>query len=212
MTKICTLMVLLALLCLPCSRAFSQSSAGSLPIVLVVFDAAVTPAREVQLRWTVQQQFVTDFFNVERSNDGLNWQSIAAIPSSGVSSTPVSYSSTDKMPLNGINYYRIRIRSHDGSSGHTIVKAIQVDIIRSPRLYPNPASDMLHVGLIKPPGNAYWILNIINPAGQSILQKKYSSYFTAANISVGAFPNGLYHVEITDGSNRQVNTLLINHH
>jgi hypothetical protein len=212
MRKIFTLPVILALFATPVTKAFSQAVPGSLPVVLVVFTADVTPNQEVMLNWTVQQQFVPYVFNVERSCDGLAWQSITTITSSGPSSKPVSYAATDKMPLNGVNYYRVRIRSHDGSSGHTEAKGVQVKIMRSPRLYPNPASDFVHVSLVAIPKSDYWTLTIFDPYGQQVLQKKYSNYFTSVDIPVRSFPDGLYNIEIADGSNRHMNTLLISRH
>jgi hypothetical protein len=115
MKKIAAQWLLLAFMATPAGRAFSQSSTAALNPVLVVFCASLSGNKEVRLTWTVQQQFVTDVFDIEKSTDGLHWAAIFIINATGFSSKPVSYTTSDDMPIKGSNLYRVRISSMDGS-------------------------------------------------------------------------------------------------
>lgn len=212
MKKIFALWLQLAVMTMPGAGAFSQSAAGSIQPVLVTFNASLSNAREVYFTWTVQQQFVTDIFNIEKSTDGLHWTSIATLPSTGISSKPVSYSAIDNMPIKGLNLYRLRISSMDGSSIYTVVKSVNVGGPVTIRLYPNPSVSLVTVSLEKRPEASYWSLLLINQIGQIVAQKKYHNSETKICLPVVNYPNGNYILQISEGNTRQHNALMINHH
>jgi Secretion system C-terminal sorting domain len=208
MKKIAALGLLLVIIVTPAGRLFSQSSAGALQPVLVSFNASLSNDREVRFTWTVQQQFVTDIFDIEKSTDGQHW----TIKSTGISSKPVSYTASDDMPIKGSNLYRLRISSMDGSCIYTVVKNVSVGIPVATRLYPNPSVNLVTVSLAQRPEAGYWYLLLINTMGRVVAQKKYHNSETKICLPVGNYPNGNYILQISDGNARQQTTLMINHH
>ncbi len=212
MKKNFVLWLLLTFMAVPAGRAFSQSSAGSLQPVLVAFSASLSNNHEVRFTWTLQQQFITDIFDIEKSIDGLHWASIATIKSTGISSKPVTYTAIDNMPIKGSNLYRLRIRSVDGSSIYTVVKNVNVGAPVAVRLYPNPSVNLVTVSLAQRPEASYWQLSLINQTGRVVAQKKYHSSETKICLSVGNYPNGNYILQISEGNSRQHTALMINHH
>lgn len=83
-----------------------------LPIVLGIFTATRNNATAV-LQWTTLQETNTDHFIIERSTDGINYESIGTVTAKGNSTTESKYQFTDKQMATGINYYRIKTIDKD---------------------------------------------------------------------------------------------------
>ena len=122
MNKVCALLLTLALVTGTADTVFSQTSTGSLPVVLVTFNASLGGNQQVLLSWTIQQQFTAETYDIEKSTDGLHWTSIITVKAAGISSKPVTYNAVDNSPLKGPNLYRLRISSTDGNTGYSIVR------------------------------------------------------------------------------------------
>ena len=78
-----------------------------LPLNWLSFSAALNDF-SAELNWITANESNTDYFNIERSNDGLNFSSIGRIAASGNSDHTISYSFKDFEPVQGSNYYRIQ--------------------------------------------------------------------------------------------------------
>lgn len=211
MKKIALLWLLAATAAMSSDRVFSQSNAGTIQPVLVTFNASLGNYREVHFTWTVQQQFITDVFTIEKSTDGLYWASIATIKSTSFSSKPVTYNAVDNMPVKGSNLYRLRISSMDGNSIYTVVKHIHVTVPVSIRLYPNPSADIVTISLARRPVSATWGLWLIDAMGRAVVQRQYYNSETKICLPVNGYPNGHYTIQICDGNTKEQTALLINH-
>ncbi|MGP8214703.1 MAG: T9SS type A sorting domain-containing protein [Bacteroidia bacterium] len=89
------------------------SSSAPLPVQLTAFTAECQNYFAL-LQWTVATQSNNDYFTIDRTQDGVNYQTIAVVKGAGNSSEPITYSATDESPLNGISYYRISQTDFDG--------------------------------------------------------------------------------------------------
>ena len=183
------------------TSGFAGFSLGALPVVLVGFDA-VKQGNSVNITWSTQQEFNTNFFQVERSFDGANYQAIAKVAAAGNSTTPRSYSYADGAPARGIAYYRVRIVDLDGKVGFTTVKAIRaVANTAKVSVYPNPAISVANV-VVNNTDNQAFSLNVFNRNGQLVSQKRASAGTTAVALEVSALPAGDYIIDVNfaDGS------------
>jgi hypothetical protein len=96
----------------------------------------------VAITWTVSDQLNNDSYEIERSNDGKTFKIIDTKLSSGESSLPVSYTSTDAALAAGEYYYRIKSKSKNGIIAYS--DAVKVSIIKeSPAMFvfPNPVTN-----------------------------------------------------------------------
>jgi Secretion system C-terminal sorting domain len=183
---------------------------GALPVVLGNFSANLSTGNKVVISWTTTQEINTDRFDVEKSIDGISWQSIATQKATGFSAAPVSYSATDEAPFKGSNFYRIIVRDIDGKTSISAIRNVRLSALGKVNVYPNPASNTVNVSLSDVP-RSEWTITVINNAGQVVLQKKYSKSTTLVNLPVSTYPNGNYTLEITDGAVKQQNKLMISH-
>jgi hypothetical protein len=115
-----------------------------LPIKITSFSAS-KDAGAVNLEWkTLKNDQVS--FEVERSEDGRNFTKIATVTGQpNRSGSEQRYSYLDKTPLQGNNYYRIRVVEIDGNVLYTTTLNVRLAANVKLSVFPNPAVDVLQV-------------------------------------------------------------------
>lgn len=84
-----------------------------LPIELLSFSFEIHPG-VVLLRWITATEINNDFFTIERSRDMLQWEELGKIQGAGNSNELLSYNFSDRNPVRGISYYRLKQTDFDG--------------------------------------------------------------------------------------------------
>ena len=110
-----------------------------LPVELVSFDGAYeNPV--VTLTWQTASELNNDYFTLERSASGTQFETLAKISGAGTSSQAHSYSYIDASPFPKVTYYRLKQTDYDGASEYS--KIIRVETLqekeRKMSVYPNP--------------------------------------------------------------------------
>lgn len=116
---------------------------STLPITLSMFNATRIENDIVKLEWQTQVETNNDFFTIERSLDGYNWQAIGRIKGSGNSEKLMSYQFMDENPLNETMYYRLKQTDYNGLFVYSNVLDVVAgnSIENTLKIYPNPFSD-----------------------------------------------------------------------
>lgn len=81
------------------------------PIVLSIEDVymeAVLEGDEAKIKWITSSETDNDFFLLEHSTNGINWQFIDEVQGQGTTQLIHTYNSIHRTPEQGINYYRLR--------------------------------------------------------------------------------------------------------
>jgi hypothetical protein len=112
-----------------------------LPIELLSF-SAVAKETFVEINWITATEINNDYFNVERSADGINFSSINKIEGAGNSTQILNYSMLDDGPLEGKSYYRLKQTDYDGNTSYSNTEAVEFNTSNNFNLeiYPNPFS------------------------------------------------------------------------
>jgi hypothetical protein len=131
--------------CLDCGsfNAFtlaSSSPLNPLPVELLFFDAKLNNERKVDLIWQTASEHNNDYFSIERSQDGENFEVITIVPGAGNSNDLLSYLSKDENPFPGISYYRLKQTDYDGAFEYSPLKVVQLLEEGIVSIYPNPSS------------------------------------------------------------------------
>lgn len=132
------------------SRPFVyENQRAALPVELISFDAETNQAKEVVLTWSTAVEINNDYFLIERSQDGFNWETIANIKGVGNTTNTSTYEAIDPFPLNSISYYRLQQTDIDGRFTHSKIVAINTkhEIKSEVNLYPNPTSKQCTISL-----------------------------------------------------------------
>ena len=101
---------------------------AALPITLLYFEAQQTKQNEVLLTWSTADESNNSFFTIERSSNGLDFVPIARLDGAGNSTTVLNYQYIDLLPLNGLNFYRLKQTDFSGDYSYSEVKAINVEM------------------------------------------------------------------------------------
>jgi len=118
----------------------------TLPVQLVQFIATKQDDGSVKLSWATAQEVNSDFFDVERSGDQTDWTSLGTVKAKGFSSITSNYSFTDKTPLDGNGYYKLKMVDLDGKfqySNTLVVTSNSND--QALVIYSNPFSDQIRM-------------------------------------------------------------------
>ncbi len=146
------------------------------------------------LKWTTLQEQNTSFFTVERSTDGIRFESIGTVKASGNSSSTKNYTLTDGVPAKGINYYRIRQVDRDGNFGYSETRSLTFDKTNTEiTITPNPARGKIAITV---PGNKKALkVYIYSSKGEKVGTFTINGEYLKLNLPV--YPSGVYYVTIS---------------
>lgn len=118
-----------------------------LPLQLLDFTASANGSHIV-LGWVTAREENTNYFAIERSEDGKTFTEQGQVQASGNSSEQKTYVFIDQQPLQGINIYRLRMVDRDGHFTYSKIVAVIMDPQNTLSLYPNPATRELTVHIL----------------------------------------------------------------
>ncbi|TVQ14254.1 MAG: T9SS C-terminal target domain-containing protein [Bacteroidetes bacterium] len=129
---------------------FSTWTAGSsdspLPIVLLSFEA--TPLNhEVEVSWVTAAEINNDFFTVERSVNGVDFEAIHFVQGAGTTSHANHYAVIDHEPLTGLSYYRLKQTDYNGDFEYSNIVSVytQKAALADMKVYPNPSNGNFNI-------------------------------------------------------------------
>lgn len=117
----------------------STSGNNPLPIELLNF-TAVNNNRTIDLNWQTATEHNNDYYTVERSKDGINFEILTTVPAVGNSVELLSYTTKDNHPYSGLSYYRLKQVDTDGSFEYADIRSVVVDGISGVQFFPNPSA------------------------------------------------------------------------
>src|SRR5258708_6134694 len=100
------------------------SYAGGTPAVVFKNFKGVVNDRQIDLSWATMMESGIDYYEIQRSGDGMNFYNIDQIDSKMSISTndfQLNYQYADAHPLPGTSFYRIQVVGKDGSIIQTTV-------------------------------------------------------------------------------------------
>jgi hypothetical protein len=106
-----------------------------LPDIKLQF-AAIQNTNNVKLQWIVNDIAGLKEFEIERSADGNNWNTLV----NKQTNSATNYTSEDNAPLQGQSYYRVKLVYADGKSLYSAVQPVYFsNQLKQVKLFPNPA-------------------------------------------------------------------------
>lgn len=140
----------------------------------------------VEVVWSVANEVSVANYVIERSLDGKAFEPIKTIAATNKN----QYTVNDAKPINGTNYYRIKIVDKNGKFNYSVIKSIAiVNNKLHCSVYPNPTCSQLNVSINGEGGS----LILTDVMGKIVLQK---NNVKAGNtiLNVTAFPKGVYNL------------------
>ncbi|CAN5838172.1 T9SS type A sorting domain-containing protein [soil metagenome] len=156
-----------------------------IPLNFISFNA-VKKDNTVLLNWVTDHEANTAVFEIQRSNDGTIFESIGSIASNNNSGINV-YRFADRLPLTGINYYRLKQVDITGRYVYSVTIKINFLKLVSISLSPNPVKDILHIA----GAENFEDVKLVNIQGSILLKMKG---ITGLSVKVNALPAGQYFI------------------
>ena len=174
------------------------TTTGTLPVELLSFTAKKNEGT-TNLFWQTGSEINFDHFVIERSSDGIHFESIGRVEAAGTVSSVSNYSFTDENPLPGNNYCRLKIVDKDET--YTFSQTIAIDFtskeINKVSLYPNPVYDVLS---LMTDGTSAKV-KILNLDGKTLFEANIQNINT--QIDVRELTQGIYILRFENENNSQ---------
>lgn len=167
--------------------AYNNTSIILLPITLSSFNVKKV-GREVKIDWETEAEINNDFFTIERSQNGLDWENIAIIQGAGNSSNKLSYQTYDKYPFSGTSYYRLFQTDFDGNRTYSSIVSVDFEI-GNLYIYPNPASQNIVIT-----GKNAENVRLFDPMGKEVTEmtKIIFADKNSIHLDISKLSSGLY--------------------
>ncbi|PZF73518.1 T9SS type A sorting domain-containing protein [Taibaiella soli] len=165
-----------------------------LPLKLLSFDAEKAGTSN-NVSWTTAEEKNVGHFEIERSADGANWNTIGIISVDAHETVTHSYSYQDQQPIAGTNFYRLKIVDQDQRFQYSQVVVIRQNAsgVASLHIYPNPAHAIATIEL---PADATGSeLSVYNAVGVQIYKQSVTGQQTT--ISTENYAPAVYYIVIT---------------
>ena len=183
-----------------CTSCFTVTAL--VPVEWLSFKA-ISNENSVDLIWEIASEEQSDFYEVQRSADGQNWKVLGELAARGFTHQTVEYNYRDRLPLQGLNYYRIRQVDLDGSAFFS--ETIVVDRLLTGfdfDLFPNPVLDELKLRMYGAGEEAVGI-RIYDLFDQLVYESLNNDPTApAASIDLADLPGGMYLLTIQQGARK----------
>ncbi|MEQ8926886.1 MAG: T9SS type A sorting domain-containing protein, partial [Fulvivirga sp.] len=122
----------------------STTANNPLPVTLVSFEGMLTD-ETVLIKWKTSTEINNDYFELQRSANGMDYETIALIQGSGNTARQIEYDYLDTKPIAGNNYYRLKQVDFDGQvtieNKIVLVEYIPKNFTLLFNVFPNPTSE-----------------------------------------------------------------------
>ncbi|MEO5562964.1 MAG: hypothetical protein ABIR18_06000, partial [Chitinophagaceae bacterium] len=139
-----------------------------LSVKLQNFTTAIK-GRQVNINWTVSEEENLNGYELQFSADGIHFKTLSFLKANNSS----RYSSDHKSPVNGSNYYRLKMNDLDGKTSYSAISKINFTINDGTTLYPNPANGFCYITLNTDMINKSGSLMILTLSGRVIQQQNF---------------------------------------
>lgn len=110
---------------------------NTLPIDLLYFKTECID-QDVLISWSVAAQHNNDFFTIERTLDGINFEEIAKIDGAGTVNETIDYNYVDVSPYRAKTFYRLKQTDHNGIHKYFDLVENTCSKTKETIVYPNP--------------------------------------------------------------------------
>ncbi len=187
---------------------FTIIQGAALPVDLLMF--SVRPAsnnQDVILSWSTAQEYNNERFELERSVNGVDFETIGTVLSKTQNSNQIqAYQYTDYKPGRGHFYYRLKQIDVDGSFEYSPVKSVLIQYLPSEFVIaPNPVFVGYELSIYTQ-YEANYLLSIWDASGKSIFSSTLSG---DQNLRLAKLSAGLYNYRIVYGGQMTFGKIMV---
>lgn len=155
---------------------------SSLPVELAAFEARKDNNTTALLNWVTGSEINTDHFRVEHSPNGSVFQTIGRITAQGKPNQQTPYAYRHNNPVQGLNYYRLRMTDRDGQFSFSPIEVLDFESIgKNFMVYPTVVGQYQPLHIVPQTAMPYQ-LELFNLNGQKVttINSEGATEFAAA--------------------------------
>lgn len=164
-----------------------------MPITLISFDAQHIKNNLVEINWSTANEINNDLFEIQKSTDGKEFQTIGKQKGERNSIEVRDYKFIDNEPINNSAYYRLKQIDLNGTITLSEVVTLQKSNPTNFNVYPNPTSESFSVT-----NPDIVIVYVCDITGRILTQQNLTS--EGNNVNISHLPKGVYIVKTLDKS------------
>lgn len=180
-----------------------------MPVELISFTVKVVD-KKVELYWETASETNNNYFTIERTTDGGNYEPVRNVNGAGNSNERKKYTAIDDNPVNGPALYRLTQTDFDGKFTEFEPVYVNVDLSDlSYTIYPNPVnSNNTEISIVQAEkGNTE--IAVYSESGKKVFEKKYCQESDCViKINFDSYKEGVYLLFVKSGD-RQFQTKII---
>jgi len=169
-----------------------------LPVELTDFRAKTVDNSIVELDWKTKSERENDFFTIERSPTGIEFEAIGTMDGAGNSSMDIDYKFKDVAPISGMSYYRLKQTDFDGTEKYSNIISVEIkSSFADLDIYPNPVKNNSFITFNSTiEGNVS--VSIYDIAGSKVLDVKHSveKGDNKLELQTNRLPKGMYFIAL----------------
>jgi hypothetical protein len=181
----------------PLCQSSSTNCSVPLPIELTGFDAKYED-KIVKLNWSTSTEINNDFFTIEKSRDGENFETVKVIKESVNSNNTKNYASIDEWPYAGLSYYRLKQTDLDATFKYSDVRAVNSQN-RANGLFvqPNPSENFIDI-IFDIPNSQNMSLHIYDMLGKHVYKSELVTNpgFNKSRHNISELSKGIYFINL----------------
>ena len=149
-----------------------------------------------QLAWSTATEQNNDYFEVQHSINGIDYEVIGEVEGAGNSVSILDYTFEDSSPKAGINYYRLKQIDYDGGFEYSPVISVTTISEESFHFYPNPSKGMITLNFSGPAVDEGSV-NVYNASGMVMKTIELSGNFYNTQLDLSTLGRGQYILKFT---------------
>lgn len=188
---------------------FTLSTIGTFPVEWLGFDAWPVEG-QVQTQWVTASELNSDYFEVQRSQDGDWFEDVTQVAAAGNSQEILTYEAIDPTPYLGRSYYRVKQVDQDGTFSYSPTVSVMLAAEGSLSLFPNPTDERVTIDYdSRLSGPAEVVISDLR--GRKVLTQTYSLDIGRHQIplDVSRLGEGVYTVQVSQGTARYSLRLMV---
>lgn len=176
---------------------FAEGFGGNpLPVTLSSFSLNVKENKIIELNWKTESEINSDYFDVERSEDGINFNTIGKVTGHGTTDQPHNYELIDNNPVCANSYYRLHQFDIDSKEHFSSILSAHISCNQI-SIYPSPVSDQITISNSEyNSGETKIIIKSID--GKLVFENTFKFDADKKMIDVSFLSGGLYFIQISN--------------
>ncbi len=175
-----------------------------LPVKMISFNATLGSNNKVDLTWVTANEENLHHFNVERSVDGINFETVGLVFAKAQAGGSANYTfseNADGFANNSIVYYRLRSIDNDSKTQLSNTRIIRLSKENTNEIkiatYPNPVVSELRISIPTTWQNKIVVYNLVNMNGQIVRQITKAKGNQTETINLAGVQKGIYLLQVS---------------